>query len=578
MTTLNGTNTKTVDVLPHEAISFDFGGGSGNNNPGIGSNTLTVNLYNRNTNLGAAYVPVTVTPISGGSTVATQSAYFGSNVTSATATFPNVANGTYNVSASYNGTTYTGTAVMNGYAQTVNLNGTGSSTGSLTVTVYNNNGSVVGSGANVYLRTGSQSGTTMASSTTDIYGKVVFSSSSISNFNGAGTYYVSTDYGYNTVYMDANRNFSVSAISVGYGSNGTSTSASMSGTGYRSTSTSYNGTANISLTTNSNPVVGTWDIRLTNSSTNATSYSVGSGSVYVNNNTSSYTYSTTISVSTSSPTIYMWYKAPTSSDYSYGGSFSMSGYYYNNIPEDNIFNNNTTSGTPAAAAASINRNSTAKLGKYSGVTFTATNSGTSVTSSDVQEAMGIINSVSYNSADLPAAARSAISKLLNANTKSYVNSPATARPLFFTDDTTGGTKFPFNLIVSMPITESMASANPTLFRYKNGGIQKMTTEVRVSGNTASFAINDTSVYFLATGITSVDLAAGEGTVDSNEDITVDETTAPEETMAPVVTDAPVVMETTTAAAVNPSTGNAPIALVIIPVALAAACVIAKRTK
>lgn len=49
------------------------------------------------------------------------------------------------------------------------------------------------------------------------------------------------------------------------------------------------------------------------------------------------------------------------------------------------------------------------------------------------------------------------------------------------------------------------------------------------------------------------------------------------TEAPAVTDA-VATDATTAPATNPTTGNAPIALAAIPVALAAAVIIAKKAK
>ena len=84
----------------------------------------------------------------------------------------------------------------------------------------------------------------------------------------------------------------------------------------------------------------------------------------------------------------------------------------------------------------------------------------------------------------------------------------------------------------------------------------------ISVGTTEGKLEITSVKVDVPAKVYTDIAAGEDVKDSASEIV---------TTAPVVTEA-----TTTAAATNPKTGNAPIALAVIPVAIAAAAIIAKK--
>lgn len=104
-------------------------------------------------------------------------------------------------------------------------------------------------------------------------------------------------------------------------------------------------------------------------------------------------------------------------------------------------------------------------------------------------------------------------------------------------------------------------------------------DIFIASDDPTYHIGSLDVYRPAN--TFEDLSAGEPTVDSEDTLSsVDTTVATSE--APVVT-APAV-DTTAAPATtptvtpNPGTGNAPIALAVIPVAIAAAAIIAKKRK
>lgn len=76
-------------------------------------------------------------------------------------------------------------------------------------------------------------------------------------------------------------------------------------------------------------------------------------------------------------------------------------------------------------------------------------------------------------------------------------------------------------------------------------------------------------------------AMAEG-LDGNGDVITDEPIEEPAIVAPieepVVTEAPVVDVTPVAPAPSPATGNSPVAMAVIPVALAAAAVVAKKAK
>lgn len=130
--------------------------------------------------------------------------------------------------------------------------------------------------------------------------------------------------------------------------------------------------------------------------------------------------------------------------------------------------------------------------------------------------------------------------------------------------------FPVTVTANLGLAKGTVTAPAKTFLYYMDTTKKTAVAVSVGevltdvDGISTFTLTHASDYFVSTkAINLSDPALGEGVTETSAVIT------------DAVTSAPVVTEVT-APATNPSTGNAPIALLLIPAAIAAAIVIAKR--
>lgn len=130
--------------------------------------------------------------------------------------------------------------------------------------------------------------------------------------------------------------------------------------------------------------------------------------------------------------------------------------------------------------------------------------------------------------------------------------------------------FPVTVTANLGLAKGTVTAPAKTFLYYMDTAKKTAVAVSVGevltdvDGISTFTLTHASDYFVSTkAINLSDPALGEGVTETSAVIT------------DAVTSAPVVTEVT-APATNPSTGNAPIALLLIPAAIAAAIVIAKR--
>ncbi|MEG0614230.1 MAG: hypothetical protein RR540_00625 [Oscillospiraceae bacterium] len=128
--------------------------------------------------------------------------------------------------------------------------------------------------------------------------------------------------------------------------------------------------------------------------------------------------------------------------------------------------------------------------------------------------------------------------------------------------------FKYDVIVSVPVDTAIfkEGTTQTIYTY-NAKTDKLVenTTAKITDGNAVFTMTKTDVFYIAN--IKMDLAAGEGVEVTTEAIATTAAVA-DTTAAPVAT----------TPATNPTTGNAPIALALIPVAVIAAAVIAKKAK
>lgn len=122
--------------------------------------------------------------------------------------------------------------------------------------------------------------------------------------------------------------------------------------------------------------------------------------------------------------------------------------------------------------------------------------------------------------------------------------------------------------VKVTVKTDLADGTYYLYDYADSKLVD-SGEVKVAAGLATLELTKTSNYY-ATNV-KLDLAAGEGQDESEEVITTTEAPAEVTTTEAEATSA-------TEATSNPTTGNAPIALALIPVAIAAAAIVAKKAK
>lgn len=139
--------------------------------------------------------------------------------------------------------------------------------------------------------------------------------------------------------------------------------------------------------------------------------------------------------------------------------------------------------------------------------------------------------------------------------------------------------FGFNVQVKVK-TDLRGSVGLCWYNNKTGKIEVVNSKVTVDpAGYATFTTDHCSDFFLTSS--TIILAAGEGTSDSTEDVSAPESSS--ETESVESSEASSVEESSSEATpevpvTNPSTGNAPVALLAIPVAIAAAAIVINKRK